>query len=224
MFARGVGMQNGLGGMAGPGTPAFSQLVPNDEVTADSNQTYTAAQILSGWLRRTGPTAGRTDTWPTVDSIVTAMNNAGNGPSVGDSIQIIVQNLVAFALTFAAGTGIVSGLGTLNVAASVTRIFMLTFLSTKPQVILQGNTTNANKILTGFTADQLKNVMPGMGVTGTNIGASAVVVGVTPGDGTNDTSTGGKITVDVNSTGTGSNIAITFFPRARLDSIGVLAA
>ena len=62
----------------------------------------------------------------------------------------------------------------------------------------------------------MANIMPGMGVTGTNIGASAVVLGMSPEAGT--------VTVSVASTGTGTNIAVTFNPRAQIDSIGVLAA
>lgn len=224
MFARAIGKVGGMQSDLSAGSPVLSQLSPVNNATA-AGTTLTAQEILSGWIRRSnGGGAGYIDTWPTADSIIAAMTASGLGPSVGDCFQVIYQNLVAFLSTNALGTGIIAGTGTLNIAASTTRLFFLTLLATKPSVVLVGSTTNTNPNLRGFTAAQLAGVMPGMGVTGTGVGASAVVLGVVPGDGTADLVTGGYVVVSVNSTATASVIAMTFFPRIRLDAIGTLAA
>jgi hypothetical protein len=216
MFVRAQVFSNGLAQPATPGQPVLSQLIPATNTTAGS-ATLTADQILSGHLQRSGPAAGFTDTWPSADSIVSAMLAAGLGPQVGDQFRLIYQNTVAFAMTYAAGTGIVTGTGTLNCAASSTRIYFHTLLATKPGTILVGNTVNSGDTLTGFTAAQIATVMPGMGVSGTGIAASSYIIGVNPDTGVITLNSGG-VTAD------GSNIALTFFPRIRLDSIGVLAA
>ena len=210
----------GLGQRANSGDVLLTQLVPVANATA-GNVTLTAQEILSGWIQRSnGGGAAFTDTWPSADSIILGMSDC----QVGDCFQLWYQNTVAFLSTFAAGTGIISGTGTLNVAASTTRLYMCTILANKPQKILVGNNTNASAILTGFTAADLASIMPGMGVTGANVPASTTVLGVTPGDGTNDPSTGGKVTMSANATGTNAAISFTFFPRIRVDGLGTLAA
>jgi hypothetical protein len=216
MFSRARVDGSGLGERSGPGQPLLSQITSAANATAAS-ATLTAEQILSGHLRRSGPGVGFTDTWPTADSIIAAMLAGGCGPQVGDCFQFIYQNLTALAMTFAAGTGIVSGTGTLNVAASVTRLYYHTLLSTKPTVVLVGNADNAGDFIFGLTAAQVANVMPGMGVSGTGIGAGALVLGVIP-DAGRIQLVAGDVTAD------GTNLPFTFFPRIRLDSIGVLAA
>lgn len=206
------------------GSPLLSQLTPVANATA-AGVTLTANEILSGWIRRSnGGGAGYTDVWPSAAEILAAMVAGNLGPSVGDCFKVIYQNTVAFLSTNSLGTGLVAGTGTLNVAASTTRIYYLTILATKPSVILVGATTSGNPNLRGFTAAQLANVMPGMGVSGTGVGASNYVTGVVAGDGTADLVTGGYVVTNVNSTATGNPIALTFFPRIRIDSIGVLAA
>jgi len=216
MFVRGM-VRAGMEGPANPGQPIFHQLIPAANATA-AGTTLTANEVLSGWLQRSnGGGAGFSDTFPSVDSLITALNAAGSPPGVGDCFRFIYQNTVAFAMTYVAGAGLVAGTGTLNIAASVTRMYFITFLSTKNTVVIPGvTTTSGNKFLTNISAAQMANIMPGMAVTGTGIGASALVVGCAPDAGT--------VTVDVNSTATADNIAVTFAPRARIDSIGTMAA
>lgn len=172
--------------------------------------TLTAQQVMAGVLNRTGPGAGFVDTWPSADQIIAAMEN----PQVGDSWPLTYRNAVAFAMTFGAGTGIVSGIGTLGVAASSTKLYRHTILANKRTAIGVVSTTNVNAVLTNVPKDFIKNVMPGMGATGVGIGASAVVLGVSEEAQT--------ITLSVNSTATADNIAVTFFPRVRLDALGVM--
>lgn len=178
------------------------------------NATLLVADVMNGFLNRTGPVGGFTDTWPDADSVVAAMDNVQKG----DSWLLIYRNGVAQAMTFAAGTGTVSGVGTLNCAASSTKIYMMTVLSTKRTKILAGATLNASGVLSGFNNTDLAFIEQGMGVTGANVGASAIVLGTTP----SDTPGGATITVSVNSTGTIALTALTFFPRYQLDALGVM--
>jgi hypothetical protein len=213
MFARPIARVGGMQGELPPYSPALSQVGIGSETTVGSS-TLSAASFAGGILNRTGPAAGFTDTWPTADQLLNLLPN----PQVGDTFGLIYRNGVAQAMTFAAGTGIVSGIGTLNVAASSTRWYVHTVLSNKPTVIIVGDVTNTTFTLTNIKDVDLAKVMPGMGVTGTNVGANAVVLGVAQGA-TADT---GVITVSVASTGTGAMTALTFFPRIRLDSVGVM--
>lgn len=197
----------------GPG-PYLDQKALVSNATA-AGTTLAIADIFGGILNRSnGGGAGFVDTWPDADTIIAALDN----PQVGDSWILIYRNTVAFLMTFAGGTGIVSGTGTLNCAASSTKWYLHTVLSNKRTVIMPGSTTNASGVLGGFTNAQIANVMPGMGVTGTNVGASAVVLGVTP----SDTPGSATITVSVNSTGTIALTALTFFPRIQVDSFGIM--
>lgn len=213
MLARPLSLLGAMHQPAQGGRPLLDQKAIQANTTA-GNATLTALNLLQGVLNRTGPGAGFTDTWPNADDVIACLEN----PQVGDSWLLIYRNGVAFAMTFAAGTGIVSGIGTLSCAASSTKIYLHTILSTKRSVILIANTTNANAVLTGLDNAELGFIEPGMGVTGTNIGAGAVVLGFTP----SDTAGGATITLSANSTGTGSNIAVTFFPRIQLDALGVM--
>lgn len=219
MFQRPMIRADSMGTDAAAGMPSLCQYTPQTNVTVGA-ATLSAEQVLAGWLQRSGPVAGFVDTWPSASALIAAMEASGNSPQVGDCFDFHYQNTVAQAMTFAAGTGIVSGTGTLNVAASITRWYRHTLLSTKPQTIIVATTTNANAVLTNVDNNVLRNVMPGMGVTGVGVGAAAVVLGVAY----NDATGLGTITLSVVSTATADNIACTFFPRIRLDSLGSLAA
>lgn len=184
--------------------------------TTAGSATLTAPQIMRGVLNRTGPGAGFTDTWPDADAIIAAMDN----PQVGDSWALIYRNGVAQAMTFAAGTGIVSGIGTLSCAASSTKTYLHTVLSNKRTTIKTGTTTNTSPVLTNLPASAAADIMPGMGVTGTNVAAAAIVLGVAQVMDANGLITT-SVTVNGNSTGTADNVVLTFFPRVQLDALGV---
>jgi len=172
----------------------------------------TASDVMQGILNRTGPGGAFNDTWPSADQLIAAMEN----PQVGDEFGLLYRNGVAFAMTFVAGTGIVAGTGVLNVAASISRLYSMTVLANKRTVVGVVTTTNTTLVLTNVPKSVIQQIMPGMGVTGTGIGAAAIVLGVSE-----DAQT---VTVSVASTATADNIAVTFFPRVRLDSLGSLAA
>lgn len=199
------------------GGPGPRNNLDQDGIAANAtagNTTLLVSDICQGILNRTGPAAGFTDTFPDANAVIAALDN----PQKGDSWFLWYRNGVAQAMTFAAGTGVVSGIGTLSCAASSTKLYLLTLLATKPQKILVGSNANASAVLTGFNNSDLANIEPGMGVTGTNVAASSVVLGVTP----SDTPGGATVTLNNNCTGTNSNIAFTFFPRYQVDAVGVM--
>ena len=202
-----------MGQIAGQTVPVnvavMSQRGIASNVTAGA-ASLSPSDVMQGILNRTGPGAGFADTWPSADQIIAAMEN----PQVGDEFGLVYRNGVAFLMTFTAGVGIVAGIGTLNCAASSTKLYSHTILSNKRTAIGVCSTTNTDPVLTNVPKDTIKAIMPGMGATGTGIGASAVVLGVSE-----DKQT---VTLSVNSTATADNIAVTFFPRVRVDALGVM--
>jgi hypothetical protein len=190
--------------------------------------TWAGALIATGLFRRTGPGAGYTDTTDTAANILAAL--AGNSPSAevapGTTFRLRVLNTVAFLLTFAAGVGVVTGTGTLNVSASTWRDFLFTVLNSSPAQQLNCNTVNASAAVTfvlppGISAykmgpdPQAVNITPGMSVSGTGISAGTTVIGVTQGQ-------GGVIgvTLSANATATNNGVQLTFSPTIQVDGIG----
>lgn len=194
--------------------------------------TWTAAAIANGLLRRTGPTGAYTDTTDTAANIIAAIkgNYDTSNTLCGVAFELVVQNTVAYALTFAAGTGVVAGTGTLDIAASKVRKYLVTILNDQPVVTLNGTVTNGSKVITfalpagaasipmlGSGAELgYVQLTPGMSVTGTGIASGAKVDGITLGQGG---FTG--VHLDTNSTADGTNIQLTFGPSIRFDSINL---
>lgn len=213
MLARPAVYIGGFGAPAAGGRPYLDQKGIQVNAT-NGNATLTAMNLLTGVLNRTVVGAPFTDTWPTADSLIAAIEN----PQIGDSWLTWYRNAVAFAMTFAAGTGIVSGIGTLNCAASSSKLYLHTILSTKRSTILVATTLNASGVLSNLTNAQIATIEPGMGATGVGIGASAVVLGVTP----SDSPIGATVTLSVVSTASADNIPVSFFPRVQVDALGVM--
>lgn len=190
--------------------------------------TWTGAAIANGIINRTGPVAGYTDTTDTATNILAAI--AGNAPvadvAVGTTFRLIVRNTVAQALTFAAGTGVVVGTGTLDIAASLVREYILTVLSTQSLIIIQSNTTNASKVVTwvlpagrsshAIGPNGAMNVQVGASVSGTGITAGTTVAGVTEGLGG---TTGVTLSANATATSAAGGTALTFGPTVQIDSI-----
>lgn len=194
--------------------------------------TLTGAAIATGIIRRTGPGAGYVDTTDTSTNIITALlgsspqamgGGAGNcGVDVvpGTSFRLLFINTVAFAMTFAAGLGVAAGTGTLDVAASVWREYLVTIINSTPQQLLNCGTTNASAVVTfNLQANQVSlpmgTVTPGMTVSGTGITAGTTVLGVTQGVGG---ITG--VTLSANATATTNPVGLTFLPTVRFDALG----
>lgn len=199
--------------------PAFAAMPYLDQKSIGANvtvgnATLTVANFVGGIINRTGPVGGFTDTWPDADQFIAAMDN----PMKGDSWMTVYRNGVAQAMTFAAGTGIISGIGTLSCAASSTKLYLHTILSVKRTKIIVGTNDGVGPILTGFSNADIANVEQGMGISGTGIPALATVLGATP----SDTAGGATITISANTTSANVNTAFTFFPRIQVDALGVM--
>jgi hypothetical protein len=89
-------------------TGAIAELATNfsndspTAVTTNVGTTFTTAQLLTGLLNRTGPTANFTDVTPTAAQFATALNP----PSYPVSFYVNIKNATAFTETITAGTGI----------------------------------------------------------------------------------------------------------------------
>lgn len=191
--------------------------------------TLTGAAIATGIINRTGPGAGYTDTTDTAANILTAL--AGNAPANsivhGNTFRLLFVNTVAFAMTFAAGAGVVAGSGTLNVAASTWREYLFTILNAQAPVMIQSNTTNASAVVTfvlpvGMSSLPIGsnipswNIMPGASVTGTGIPAGATVASVTQGQGG---ITGITLSANATATSAAGGVPLTFGPTIRVDGL-----
>lgn len=196
--------------------------------------TILGAAFATGILRRTGPTAGYTDTTDSATNILAAL--AGGLPQgilqAGTTWRFRYINTVAFAMTFAAGTGVVAGIGTLNVAASLTRDYLLTVLSTQVPVTLQSNTTNTSAVVTfvlppgvsGFKIgpDPLAvNIQTGASVSGTGISAGTTVIGITV---SQAGLTGVTLSANATATSVAGGTPLTFGPTIKMDSLGSMTA
>lgn len=190
--------------------------------------TLTGAMIATGLIARTGSTAGYTDTTDTATNIIAAL--AGNQPTAeavqGTSFRCRILNTVAFALTLAAGVGVVLGSGTLNVAASTWRDLLFTVLNAGPNYTVNAATTTANATVLfnlppGLVAYKIGpapdaiNISPGMTISGTGVTAGTTVLSTIMGQ-------GGIIGIVMSAVGASiqANTALTFGPTVRVDGIG----
>ena len=214
--ADGLGLQRS----AAPGDTLISGKLISTLTTA-GNGVLTAALLTTGLLRRTGPAAGYTDTTDTSTNILNALAG-GQGAAAnvvpGSSFDFTFINGVAQAMTLAAGLGVILGTNT-AVAASAVREYLITVLSSKPQVLVGFDTTNASPTLTFVSSpltvaqqlDALQLLEVGMTVSGAGITAGTAVIGV---NATNRT-----VTLSANATAAGLNTPLTFLPTLRIDGI-----
>jgi hypothetical protein len=185
---------------AGPGDSTMSQI---QEVTIATVGTgvITAAGMLAGLIRRTGPVAGYADTLDTAQNLMLANPQL----SAGDTFEFLFQNTVAFANTVAVAEGAELGTNT-AVAASLVRRYLVTILAHKPRQTFVGSITNGVATITGLTQQQCDALMPGMGVSApAGITAGTTIIGVN--------SSTGTVTMSANATATNASVVATFFPR-----------
>ena len=189
----------------GPGDGVLSQ----DQVLAVTTAgagTLAAQALLSGVIDRSGPGGIYNETLETADNLMAANPQL----SVGDSWRVLFRNTVAFAATLVVAEGAeLSGANT-ACAASNAREYLVSVLATARRQIFAGTVTNASAVITGLTQAQCQLLMPGMGVTGTNIPAATTVIGVNP--------TAGTVTMSANATGT-ALVGATFFPRYNIKGL-----
>lgn len=100
-----------------PGHPT-DRIVETNDTTA-SGITLTAAGLVGGIYRRSGPTGTHSDTTDTAANIIALIPN----PVVGTTFQVTIINGVAFLKTILAGTGITLA-GTNSVPANNVRQFV----------------------------------------------------------------------------------------------------
>jgi hypothetical protein len=196
-------------------------------ISTAGSGTWTGAAIATGIIRRTGPGAGYTDTTDTSSNIVAAL--AGNAVNMeamaGQTFRLLFINTVAQAMTFAAGTGVVAGTGTLGAVASIWREYLVTIVNASPPVTVSGTLTNGSAAVTfvlppGMTslpigsAPNAVNITPGMGVNATSgVTAGTTVSGVTQGQ-------GGVTGITMSGNATASTvIPLNFTPTVQFDSL-----
>lgn len=139
----------------------FSNDAPTN-VTAATGTTFTAAQLLTGLLNRTGPTANFTDTTDTAANIAAAS-------MVGSSFYIDIKNATAFTETLAGGTGVTFSSSNIINPNSVVE-FLVQVVSTSSAVFnhiftVQINTDIAENITALATVGA--GTITGAGIAGT---------------------------------------------------------
>jgi hypothetical protein len=184
--------------------------------------TWTGAAIATGCINRTGPVGGYTDTTDTAANILLALQ--GNSPAsevmIGSTFRLLVRNTVAQALTFAAGTGVKTGTGTLNIANSLVREYLLTVLNASPLQSFACTGTTASAVVT-FVLPPNATALPMAGSNG-NVG----VCSVTPGMTVTDTTTSGNITAGTTVIGVGQgpggiiNVTLSAVPASNFAAAG----
>lgn len=106
-------------------SPSVVEIVPA-AITVDANATITAAQLLTGLIERSGPSAGRTDTLPTAAQICEAV-----GVSEPFYFLFCIRNSSGSTVTLAAGTG-GSTSGTMTVVTVAEKAFRLKVTNATP--------------------------------------------------------------------------------------------
>lgn len=187
----------------------------------------TGAQIASGIITRSGSTAGYIDTTDSAVNILNALRgNMYSVETVQDtSFRLLLKNTVAFALTLAAGAGVVLGSGVLNVAASTWREFLVTVKNAQRQNIVQAVTINGSQNVTfAFPTGQTAYAMGsngqldftnGASVSGTGIPAGATVQGIL----TNGAGIYGVVISAAATADAPAGIAATFGPTILIDGL-----
>lgn len=112
-------MNQGIPVRSGSGTGIFSNARISTR-TEDAAYTLTVDDMAGGVVQFTSLTAGRTVTTPTAADILAAATDM----DVGDAFQIIVSAVAAFAITWAAGTGVTLAGRATTPASSSTNIFV----------------------------------------------------------------------------------------------------
>lgn len=186
--------------------------------------TITAAMIAGGVIRRTGPAAGFTDTWPTSEQICAMLRSAPTQADFAPGLGVIVRyiNTVAQANIMAVPSNEGISLSTsvhssvVNCAASKWRDYFLEMGSAPiASVTVTGSTANGTKKLTLDTEAAAGTISVGMSVYGTGVGASARVTNLVYG-----VSGVKEVWVDVNSTADGSSIVFSIKPTIIIHSLG----
>lgn len=184
----------------------------------------TAAMLITGNIRRSGPVGAYTDTLPTADQICTALRGFGalGEFTQGLGFEFRHINTVAFAATIAvpANAGIALSTSVFSTitanAASQWRDYFVEFVSAPvPAKQFSANTINGSKRIILNMDVPAGSLVSGMSVYGTGVGVGAKITNVIY-----DASGIAEVLVDVNSTADGSSINISFTPTIIVHSVG----
>jgi hypothetical protein len=103
-------------------------------VATVGSTTLTAAQMLTGNIKRSGSVAGYADTTDTATNIIASIPNA----AAGVGYELTIANTVGFIDTIAAGAGVTLS-GTTAIAASASRKYVVTITNVSaPAVTITG--------------------------------------------------------------------------------------
>ena len=96
-----AGVQNAGGVLTDVLVPILAPGVAPASVISTAGTTISAANMLTGVVARTGPTAAFTDTLDTAADIISAL--AGSSNSYG--FDFVIQNFTSYLMSLTAGTG-----------------------------------------------------------------------------------------------------------------------
>jgi len=237
MFARGMVREGGIFDRTVAPGDLIAMGDSDSTLTTAGAGTWLAAAIATGTILRTGPAGGYTDTTDIGQNIIAALAGGFNynplqpdptkpwaaAPNmdniIGLSFRFLFINLVAQAMTFAAGaTGVTAGAGgsgVLNVAASLVREYRVTLRNTTNQQVINASVPNGSTVVTFTSAQPVGVITPGMLVTAAaGIAANTSIVGVTHGQGV---LTGATLSQNSNALITAANL--TFSPEVKFDGL-----
>lgn len=130
-------------------------------VTATTGTTLTAAQLLTGLLNRSGPTANFTDTTDTSANIAATT-------AVGSSFYIDIKNATAFTQTLAGGTGVTFSSGNIIPANSIAEFLV---------VVTSASAVVFNHVFTTAIADKTLMVATALSTVGAGVITGAGIAG-----------------------------------------------
>jgi hypothetical protein len=224
-------------GMAPGDVLGMGESLVNGALATVGAGTWTGALIANAIINRSGPIGGYTDTTDTGNNIIASLGGAWNynplSPDplkpwaafanldalAGSSFRLLVVNTVAFLLTWAAGaSGIETGSGTLNIAASLWREYLVTVKNATPQQTFNAVTTNASAVVTfaNPSTQPVGAITPGMQVSGAGITAGTLILGVTH---TIGYLSGLTLSANATLTSVATGVALTFSPNVRFDGL-----
>lgn len=153
--------------------------------TTNTTLALTAAMLVNSTAYVRNPAGVSTDTFPTADALITALNSgvAGGAISPGLTFRWTLINLSANVITGAvtANTGVTLTRGVVAAgaagSAAGSKTFLITLTNTTPLRTVTGITaTNASAVLTGFSDTDIKNLSVGMVVTNAVAGLQAATI------------------------------------------------
>lgn len=181
--------------------------------TTNTTLALTAAMLLNSTCYCRNPAGVSTDTFPTADALITALNAGIGAANVvpGMTFRWTLINLSANVITTAvtANTGVTLTRGTVAAgaagSAAGSKTFLITITNGTPlRTISTVTTTNASAVLGGFSDTDLKNLSIGMVVTNAVAGQQGnTIIGIN--------AASGQVTMSGNSNATGTS-SFTFSP------------